>query len=215
MDFSPISNYIESFVRTEKGVPACEVEIRKGHEVLFRYRSGHSDADGTKPLTGNELYNLYSCSKPMTCAAAMQLVEQGKLGLEDSVSRYLPEFAEPYMLKDEQRIPATKAMTIRHLFTMTAGLDYNLRTQHILSLIEENPHATTREIVSRIARAPISFEPGERFQYSLCHDVLAAVVEVVSGERSTGESTKAMVAGSPAVAAWSGGKCDASQARDQ
>ncbi len=183
MDFSPISDYIESFFRTEKGVHACEIEIRRSHETLFRYRTGYFDAADTVPLQGDELYFLYSCSKPMTCAAALQLVEAGKLGLDDPVSRYLPEFANPYLLKDDQPVPATKVMTIRHLFTMTAGLDYNFQTKHIRDLLEEKPDASTREIVSAIARAPISFEPGERFQYSLCHDVLAAVIEVVSGER--------------------------------
>ncbi|MBR3691126.1 MAG: beta-lactamase family protein [Clostridia bacterium] len=183
MDFSPLVNYIESFIRTEKGVPSCDIEIRRSHELLFRYRTGHADAAGTVPLTGNELYHLYSCSKPMTCAAALQLVEAGTIGLDDAVSRWLPEFGELFLLKEGAAVPAEKVLTVRHLFTMTGGFDYDIKAQPIREVLDANPKASTRDIISALPRSPIHFEPGARFQYSLCHDILGALVEAVSGER--------------------------------
>lgn len=74
-------------------------------------------------------------------------------------------------------------MLVRHLFTMSAGLDYNLNSNAILDTIENNPNSGTLEIVNSLPQNPLAFEPGEKFKYSLCHDVLAAVVETVSGVR--------------------------------
>jgi CubicO group peptidase (beta-lactamase class C family) len=126
---------------------------------------------------------MYSCTKPITCAAAMQLVEQGKLLLDAPVADYLPAYRDTFLLKDGKPVPTEKVMTVRHLFTMSAGLSYDRDTEPLRQLIRENPGAGTVEVVSAFPKAPLQFEPGERFLYSLCHDVLAAVVEVVSGQR--------------------------------
>ena len=183
MNFTPVIDYIENVLRKEKGVPACDVLIRREHETVFRYFSGVSDYMGQIPLRGDELYYMYSCTKPITCAAAMQLVEQGKLQLDAPVSDYLPAYRDTFLLKDGKRIPTEKVMTVRHLFTMSAGLTYARDTEPVKELIAANPNAGTVEAVDAFVKSPLAFEPGERFLYSLCHDVLAAVVEVVSGMR--------------------------------
>lgn len=181
MDFSPLVAYIEDVIRSEKGVPCCDIIIKRHHETLFRYQSGTCDYDAKVPVSGKELYYMYSCTKPVTCTAALQLVEQGLLELDAPVSRYLPEYADAFVLKDGVPTQVSHPITIRHLFTMTAGLTYDRQTAPILQTIRENPNATTKELVSSFIRSPLSFEPGLRYQYSLCHDVLAAVIEVVSG----------------------------------
>ena len=181
MNFQPLVDYIESVLRAEKCVPGCDVKITRHHETLFRYQSGTSDYEASIPVNGKELYFMYSCTKPITCTAALQLVEQGLLELDAPVSRYLPEYAEAFLLKDGVPTPATKPMTIRHLFTMSAGLTYDRQTAPILQTIQQNPNASTRELVASFIRSPLSFEPGQQFQYSLCHDVLAAVIEAVTG----------------------------------
>jgi CubicO group peptidase (beta-lactamase class C family) len=119
----------------------------------------------------------------MTCTAAMQLVERGVIGLDDPVSKYLPDFADCFLLKDGQKVRPEKTMTVRHLFTMSAGFDYDRATKPILDTIAADPHATTLDIVKALVRSPLQFEPGTQFLYSMCHDVLAAVVEVASGMR--------------------------------
>lgn len=181
MNFQPVIEYIENVLRAEKGVPGCDLKIMRGHETLFRYQSGFHDYDAVRPVCGNELYFMYSCTKPITCTAAMQLVEQGKLELDAPVSRYLPEYGNAFLIKDGAAVPVSRPITVRHLFTMSAGLSYNRETAPILQTIAEDPHASTQKLVNSFIRSPLSFEPGERFQYSLCHDVLAAVIEVVSG----------------------------------
>ncbi|MBQ3530031.1 MAG: beta-lactamase family protein [Oscillospiraceae bacterium] len=183
MDFSPITEYIEQVLRKEKGVPGCDLVIKRDHEVLLRYSSGVSDYEGKRPVSDRDIYQMYSCTKVMTCVCAMQLVEQGILNLDDPVHKFLPEFESVFLMKDEQKVCPQKTMTVRHLFTMSAGFNYDRATQPILDVIQNDPHAGTVDIVNALTRSPLQFEPGERFLYSLCHDVLAAVVEVASGMR--------------------------------
>ncbi|MBP3705363.1 MAG: beta-lactamase family protein, partial [Clostridia bacterium] len=168
-------------LRAEKGVPGCDLKIMREHETLLRYKSGAADYDGTKPVSGDELYYMYSCSKVMTCTAAMQLVERGVIGLDDPVSRYLPAFEDAFLMKNGVKVKPNRTMTVRHLFTMSAGFDYDRTKAPIQKLIAKDPHAGTQAVVNTFVQSPLCFEPGERFQYSLCHDVLAAMVEAASG----------------------------------
>ena len=182
-DFSPIIEYIEKTLITEKRLPGCDIKIMRGHETLLRYSSGVRDYAGTQAIRNDDIYLMYSCTKPMTCTAAMQLVERGLIGLDDPVSKYLPEFSKAFLIKNGKAVSTQNTMTIRHLFTMSAGFNYDRNTQPIQDVIHANPHAGTLEIINALVRSPLEFEPGSRFLYSMCHDILAAVVEVVSGQR--------------------------------
>ncbi len=181
MDFSPVSNYIESFFRTEKNVPCCQIKIMQNHKTLFAYSSGHIDRQKQKKVDENSLYYLYSCTKPITVTAAMQLVEKGVLSLDDAVENYLPSFKNAFLMQDGKKVCPKNTMTLRHLFTMSGGLTYNFKSSPIQELVKKNPAASTLEVVDTFVASPLSFEPGQRFQYSLCHDVLAAVIETATG----------------------------------
>ncbi len=180
-DFSKVTRYIEETLCGKFGVPGCDIQIMREHEVMLRQTFGTSDFEGKNPVSGDELYFMYSCTKVMTCTAALQLVERGVIGLDDPVSRWLPEYANVFLLCDGEKAAPENTMTVRHLFTMTAGLDYDMNKEPILRAAKENPEAGTAEMAAAFAKSPLCFEPGERFQYSLCHDVLAAVVEAASG----------------------------------
>ena len=159
------------------GVPYIDVLCCKGDQQVFRYTLGDS-------ITGKECLQMYSCSKPITALAAMILVEKGKLSLDDEVEKYLPEIKEAFLLNDlGEKISPKNKMTVRHLLTMTAGFTYDLKTRSVRQIIEKNKRAKLREFIEAFVASPLSFEPGERFQYSLCHDVLAAVIEAASGLR--------------------------------
>lgn len=84
--FQKAGEYIDRVMIEEKGVPGCDLIVMKDHEVLYRHTGGQVSADAH--------YFLFSCSKPVTVAAAMQLVEAGKLDLNGLVSAYLPAFSE-------------------------------------------------------------------------------------------------------------------------
>ena len=114
----------------------------------------------------------------------MQLWEKGLFSLDDKLSEYMPEFNEMSVRVEGGIKKAERPILIKHLFKMTAGFDYNARLQSI----KEAQAATggrcpTREVMKYLAKEPLCFEPGEHWNYSLCHDVLAALVEVVSGMR--------------------------------
>lgn len=166
------------------GVPGFDLAVYHRGECVLRHRNGFRDVENRISMNGKERFNIYSCSKPITCTAAMQLWEQGLFSLEDTLSDYLPEFAEMTVQTENGIRPATRPILIRHLFEMTAGFSYNVHTSHLSQCkTDTGGRCPTRETMRYLAKDPLSFEPGERWQYSLCHDVLGALVEVVSGEK--------------------------------
>ena len=128
---------------------------------------------------------MHSCGKVVTVVAAMRLIERGLMNLDDLVYKYLPIIENAFIINaNKEKQFVGKTMTIRHLFSMTAGFTYDMGTEPILRLAKEsNGKATLIDFIQKFVETPLSFEPGSRFQYSLCHDMLAAVVEVVSGKK--------------------------------
>jgi CubicO group peptidase (beta-lactamase class C family) len=166
------------------GVPLLDCVVYHKGKCVFRHYAGVSDEAGLKPADGNELYNIYSCSKPITCTAALQLVETGDIRLDAPVYEYLPEFRKLTKCVDGRIEPVRNTMTVRHLFTMTAGLTYATGTENLKrGYADTHGEMPTREAMKYLAQDPLAFEPGTGWRYSLCHDVLAAIVEVVSGRR--------------------------------
>ncbi len=166
-------------------MPGNSISVyHKGKEV-FRYSSGYSDLESKTLMTGDELLNIYSCSKITTVTAALQLYEKGLFLLDDPLYSFIPEYRDIYIKTENGDVKkANKAITMRHLFTMTAGLTYNFDTEGIKKARElTEGKMDTVTVAKCIAKDPLSFEPGTRWQYSLCHDVLAAAVEVISGQR--------------------------------
>ena len=179
--FEKTKAFCDSFL--EMGVPGFDLAVYKDGECVLRHMGGFSHRENKVPVKGTELYYLYSCSKPITCAAALQLWERGLFSLEDRLSDYMPEF-EQMNVRTEQGIKkAEKPILIRHLFEMTAGFSYELDSPQLrLAKAETGGRCPTRETMKYLAKEPLLFEPGDRWEYSLCHDVLAALVEVISGQ---------------------------------
>lgn len=184
MEFPNLKAYMDKLV-AQYHVPGVDCTVYQDHEELFRYYTGLRDLENEKPMTGNELYIIFSMTKMLTCTCALQLLEQGKYLLSDPVSKYLPEFAKmriaPAAAPGEECPCAKNPITIRDLFTMGAGLDYDLHAPGIQRALREGK-TSTRELVAAMAETVLSFEPGTHYQYSLCHDVLGALVEVWSGK---------------------------------
>ena len=180
--FEKLTQLLDGFLAM--GIPGYDCIIYKDGKELFRRMGGFSDREREIPVSGREKYNIYSCSKPITCAAALLLYEKGLYGLDDKLSDYMPEFAEMYIEKDGTLVKAETPITIRHLFTMTAGLSYNIASDEIKAAQKDTDgKCPTRETMKYIAKMPLLFEPGTMWHYSLCHDVLAALVEIISGQK--------------------------------
>lgn len=196
MGFERLTAYLDS-LEERYGVPGADLKITRGHELVYRHMVGHRDYEKQIPVSSEDMYNIYSGSKPITMAGVMQLVEQGKLGLEDRLEEYLPEFAHmryapdfkfafPLTWPNEtfRLVDATRPMIIRDLMSMTAGMSYDLDAAPIKEVIERTSgEASTREVVAAMAKMPLLSEPGTHFSYALSHDVLAVVMEVITGQR--------------------------------
>lgn len=182
MNFEYMKNFMDSL--TEWIVPGNSVVIYKDGKKVFEYSSGYSDLEKKIKKTGEEQLYIYSCSKVATVTAALQLYEQGKFLLSDPLYEYLPEFKKMYV-KDGDRIKAAEnPITIRDLFTMTAGLSFATNTPAFEKARKlTDGKMDTRTVIKCLAEEPLLFEPGARWNYSLCHDVLAVLAEVVSGMR--------------------------------
>lgn len=182
MNFEYMKNFMDSL--TEWIIPGNSVVIYKDGKKVFEYSSGYSDLEKKIKKTGKEQLYIYSCSKVATVTAALQLYEQGKFLLSDPLYEYLPEFKKMYV-KDGDRIKAAEnPITIRDLFTMTAGLSYATNTPAFEKARKlTDGKMDTRTVIKCLAEEPLLFEPGARWNYSLCHDVLAVLAEVVSGMR--------------------------------
>ena len=180
MDFEKITKYLDSL--EARGIPSVDCMIYRDHELLYRHMNGTTDAKRERKIEGSEVYLMFSMTKVQTMTAVLQLVEQGKLSLEDEVGRYLPAYQKLTVKNADAVEPLTKPLKIKHLLSMQSGLDYDLQRPGILRVLKEKGQAaTTLELVNSFAESPLDFVPGEHFQYSLSHDVVAAVIEAVSG----------------------------------
>ena len=173
--------------------------LQHGRELAY-YEAGYRDVAGSKKMTRDTIFRLYSMTKPVTSAAAMILLEEGKIDLLDPVSKFLPGFQNQYVIENGVKIPVTKPATIQNLLNMTSGLVYpgegnpaEIRNtplmEEIIAKLSTPEALKTVDIANRIGELPLAFMPGTTWQYGLSADVLGAVIEVVSG-MSYGEFLK-------------------------
>ena len=203
MNFENLKKCMDDHVAHEHR-PSVDVLVYRNHELLYRYFTGVKDIENGGEIKGDEFYFIYSMTKMITCCCALILYEQGKYNLDDEIRKFLPEYAkmkitdEALNTENAKKIASGQSLgesvdaqndgfaktpiTVRHLFTMTAGLDYNIFDASIKNSIAEGK-TSTRDLVRAMADKTLGFEPGTRFRYSLCHDVLGALVEVWSGEK--------------------------------
>lgn len=180
--FERVKEFCDLFLKYD--LPGFDLVIYHKGECVLRYRNGYSDLEHKVAMTGKERYNIYSCTKMLTCTAAMQLWEKGLFSLKDKLSDYMPEFAEMTVQTENGVRPAKTPILIENLFEMTAGFTYNKNTPNLKQCgIDTDGRYPTRETMKYLAKDPLSFDPGTNWQYSLCHDVLAALIEVLSGEK--------------------------------
>ena len=182
--FFDLEKYLDSLL-VKLDVPGFDCKItHKGKEV-FRHSAGYADRENKKPITDKTQYFIYSCSKPIMAAAALHAFEEGYFILNEPIWHYLPEFRH-MKVKDKNggTVDTSRDITIQDLFTMGAGFNYDLKAPNVLEAVKRTGgKAPTREIIRSLSEAPLEFQPGELFGYSLCHDVLACLVEVATGTR--------------------------------
>ncbi len=182
MDFRKLDELMD--LMPSYGLPATDLVVTLRGKTVYRKGVGFSDEAKTRPVTDKDIYWIFSISKITTCVVCMRLVEEGRLELDAPVSKYLPAFANLTIRQKDGTIePLNSVMTVRQLFSMTCGMNYDLLMPSILELREKDPKFSTMDAVNAMAKNPLIYEPGTHYQYCLSHDVLAAVAEAVTGER--------------------------------
>lgn len=166
--------------------------VRQGGVELAYAQAGYADRETKKPIARDSIFRLYSQSKPITSAGVMILLERGLIDLMDPVEAYLPGWANPQVLTPDGLVPARRSVTICDLLGMTAGCcypDVDLPGRHMARLFEENQAGmdtgsgmSTVQFCSEMGKQPLTFQPGSAFRYSVCADVLGAIIEVVTGK---------------------------------
>ncbi|MFE6332254.1 serine hydrolase domain-containing protein [Streptomyces sp. NPDC057806] len=178
----------------EGRLPGFLVAVSRGGRVAHLTTHGHRDLAAGRPVAPDTLWRIYSMTKPVTAVAALLLVEEGKLALDDPVGRHLPAFAEPRVYvegsgTDVRTRPAAGPLLIRHLMTHTAGLTFAFYHCHPVDALyrEANlesavlPGSDLARTVDVYASLPLQFDPGTQWNYSVASNVLGRVIEVVSG----------------------------------
>ncbi|OYW25300.1 MAG: hypothetical protein B7Z44_19255, partial [Caulobacter sp. 12-67-6] len=179
----------------EAGVAAGKIPgglflVAKGGKVVNITAVGTEGPGDADPVTPETIFRIYSMSKPIVSVATMQLVEAGKISLDDPISKYIPEFANPKVLvgKGETR-PAACEITVRDLLSHKSGLIYGIFAapddelgKMYMAAGDVSYDITALELSKAIAALPLAFDPGSAWTYSRSTDVLGAVIEKAAGK---------------------------------
>ncbi|MGW2381674.1 serine hydrolase domain-containing protein [Streptomyces sp. NPDC001658] len=189
-----LDQHVAHFV-DEGRLPGFLVSVARGGRVAHLTTHGHRDLAAGLPVEADTLWRIYSMTKPVTAVAALLLVEEGRLSLDDPVDRHLPAFAEPRVYvegsgADMVTRPAHGPIRVRHLMTHTSGLTFAFYHSHPVDALYRAAHldssvvpgSTLAETVDVYASLPLQFEPGTQWNYSVASNVLGRIIEVVSGQ---------------------------------
>jgi CubicO group peptidase (beta-lactamase class C family) len=181
-------------------IPGIVTLLARGREVSVD-ALGTMTAGGSEPMKRDTIFRIASITKPITAAAAMMLVDDGKLKLDDPVERWLPELANRRVLKSigsqlDETVPARRAITVRDLQSFTFGfgsvmampgtypIQKPVRDGHLLG--DGPPHPSQLpsmdEWIRRLGALPLMYQPGERWLYNTGSDVLGVLIQRVSGK---------------------------------
>ena len=188
MNFQPLKDFLDGYL-SMLGIPGSDTSIYLDHKEIFRYSAGYDNILLKTPMRQDLIYNIYSCTKIATMVATAQLIERGEISLLDPVYAYIPEFRDVKVKVTDERgnvvgsRPATRPMLIKHLVSMTSGLNYNTKVDSIKDAVARTEgRAPAIEICRALAGELLEFDPGDKFNYSLSHDVMGGVIEVATGE---------------------------------
>ncbi len=188
---------------SEGRLPGTVTIVARNGKVVYHEAAGHRDIERGVPMTTDTLFRIASMSKAVTSVAVMMLVEEGKLRLEDPVSRYIPAFTRTTvvvpppagtsaaaMATSAGTAPAARPITIRHLLTHTSGISYgsgnpfeaDYRKAGVIGWYFADKDEPIAASIDKLAALPFDAQPGERYVYGFSTDILGVVVEKASGQ---------------------------------
>jgi len=187
-----VSAWIDRYIETDQIAGAVTLIARRGKVVHYEAQ-GWRHKEANEPMPEDAIFTIMSMTKPIVSVALLMLQEEGRFLLDDPISKWLPEYAEPQVMVQEgafvRRVPAARPITIRHVLTHTSGL--STRPNNVTLSAEERSvyegdgtaPATVEENLHRASVIPLAFHPGDQWQYGSSTDYVALLVERISGER--------------------------------
>jgi CubicO group peptidase (beta-lactamase class C family) len=179
-----------------KQLAGVQTLIYRRGAIVHQECVGMADIAAHKPMTADAIFRIYSMTKPITSVAVLMLLEEGRLRLDDPLSRYVPAFKAMKVLdatpgSGVTLVPAAREITLHDLLTHTAGLSYGfddnlldrMYGEQMWAKVAADPTAPLSVLVEQIAALPLAYHPGTQYRYSIATDVLGYVIEVVSGMR--------------------------------
>jgi len=175
----------------QRGYAGLSTMLARRGRLIHCEQVGWQDRESQTPLSADTIYRIYSMTKPVVCTAFMTLYEEGRFQLLDPVAKYLPAFGKLRVLNGTSptntQVDLLRPITIRDLLTHTAGLTYNfLEDSPVGELYRQagllsNAECTLETMIHSLAQLPLAYQPGTRWHYSLAIDVIAHLIEVISG----------------------------------
>jgi len=192
-DFAALRAAMQRYVDRQI-LPGLSYAILHGRDVIDIGCFGWADREREVALRTDHVFRVFSNTKLVTSIMVLQLLEEGRIALDDPIERYIPELGQRRVLKPgattlEDTEPARGPISIRHLMSHSAGLSYGLLDPGTLmfkAYTERqvmHPGKTLPEMMQALAELPLSFEPGTAWEYSVATDVLGRLIEVVSGQQ--------------------------------
>ncbi len=199
---APLDAYMQQVERDVRAgiIPGAVLLVARDGKVLYRKAVGKQDPKADKAMGVDSLFRIYSMTKPIVSVAALILIEEGKMGLADPVSQYLPELKNLKVGVEKQGadgkptldlVASRRDMTVHDLMRHMSGLTYGVFGNSLVK--SEYLKADVRpgsgdldydnaELVRRVGKLPLAFQPGSTWDYSISTDILGALVEKVSGQ---------------------------------
>ncbi|MDP1882516.1 MAG: serine hydrolase domain-containing protein, partial [Bradyrhizobium sp.] len=170
-------------------IPGVVAMAANGNEVIYQGAFGKRDLSKDDAMTTDSVFWIASMTKAITTAAGMQLVEQGKLSLDEPIGKLLPDLAAPQVLEgfdasgEPKLRPATRPITLRQLMTHTAGFAYNMWNGDIATYLDKAGIPAITTCQNAALKTPIATDPGTRWEYGTNIDFVGKAVEAVSGKK--------------------------------
>jgi CubicO group peptidase (beta-lactamase class C family) len=190
-----IDAYLKNEIAGNK-IPGAIMMIQRNGKTVYFSSFGVRDPGAKAPMTPDSIFRIYSMSKPITTVAAMMLVEEGKLQLNEPLSKYIPAFANVKVGVEKKGedgmmgldlVPVKRPVTIQDLMRHTSGITYGFFGEGLVKKAYVDAHMFTgdvdnAEFAERLAKLPLVYQPGTTWDYSHSTDILGRVIEVVSGK---------------------------------
>src|SRR5512138_932408 len=191
-DFKPAQAAMKRYIDNNL-LSGISWAVLEGRDLVDVNCVGWADKEAQRPLRVDHIFRVFSNTKLITSCAALLLYEEGKLGLDDPIERFIPQLGNRRVLRAgatsiDDTEPAKRSITIRHLLSHSSGLSYGFFDPGTVIFKALNdrgvhdPRTTLAQMVDVLADLPLIYHPGTSWEYSLAIDVVARLVEVISGQ---------------------------------